>query len=183
MTQWLKRNKQVQWPGFFLFQKLISKVDEMKIFGPGLAQCPLCWHLARWVPGAHKSDCLLRYPCSSQIIMAIMMRKAHKSDCYLICIRRYLCLHCNKDRAIIKSKKAFLEVIYVLWYWNFDILCIDIEQKRPNPIRAAKGKNTKLVLLNHAKLHHQRWWLLPNVMKKLQCVHCTTASAVTHWNL
>ena len=68
----------------FLFQELISKVDELKIFGPGLAQCPLCWHLARRVPGAHKSDCLLRYPCSSQIIMAMMMRKAHKSDCYLI---------------------------------------------------------------------------------------------------
>ena len=68
----------------FLFQKLISKVDELKIIGPGLAQCPLCWHLARWVPGAHKSDCLLRYPCSSQIIKARMMRMAHKSDCYLI---------------------------------------------------------------------------------------------------
>ena len=47
-------------------------------------------------------------------------------------------------------------------------MCIDIEQKRPNPIRAAKGKNTKLVLLNYAKLHHQQWWLLPNVMKKSQ---------------
>ena len=52
---------------------------------------------------------------------------------------------------------------------GISISCIDIEQKRPNPIRAAKGKNTKLVLLNYAKLHHQQWWLLPNVMKKLQC--------------
>ena len=104
----------------------------------------------------------------------MMMRKAHKSDYYLI--TQVPLSSPQKDGVIIKSKKAFLEVIYVLCYWNFNILCIDIEQ---NQIRAAKGKNTKLVLLNYAKLyHHQRWWL-PNVMKKSQCVHCTTASTAT----